>query len=87
MFDLNTVDLILAGVGSLTVLGVTEIVKRFLKAKGAGAIAVSLAVSAGFTAYYLIAQHLFSIVPFVGYTLLVFAVANGFFKATHTPTT
>jgi hypothetical protein len=48
--------------------------------------AISLVVSAGSTAYYLVTQHTFAAVPFIGYTLYVFCVANGIFKATHTPT-
>jgi len=44
-------------------------------------------VSAGFTAYYFIAvAPPFVLLTFVGYTLLVFALANGLFQATHTPT-
>lgn len=86
MFDTAIVDLILTGVGGLTVVGVTEIIKNFLKAKGVGAVLISLLVSAGFTAYYFLGVvQAFSILPFAGYTLLVFATANGIFKATHTP--
>ena len=86
MFDTATVQLILTGIGGLSVLGVTEIIKNFLKAKGLGAILISLAVSAGFTAYYFLAvAPPFALLPFAGYTLLVFATANGIFKATHTP--
>jgi hypothetical protein len=86
MLDLSVVNVIMAGALGLTVLGVTEIVKRFLKASGAVAYIVSLVVSAGATAYYLVSNHIFTVVLFIGYTLLVFATANGIFKATHTPT-
>jgi peptidoglycan/LPS O-acetylase OafA/YrhL len=86
MFDPAIVEIILGGVLGLTVLGVTEVIKKFLKASGAVAYLISLAVSAGATAYYLISQHIFALVPFIGYTLFTFAVANGIFKATHTPT-
>jgi len=86
MFDNSVVQLILTGVGGLTVVGVTQIVKDFLKLKGAGAVLLSLVVSAGFTAYYFIAiAPPFVLLQFAGYTLLVFATANGIFKATHTP--
>jgi hypothetical protein len=85
MFDPAIVDVILIGVGGLSVLGVTEIVKRFLKATGVGAILISLVVSASFTAYYLLSTGTFSVLSMVGYSLLVFASANGIFKATHTP--
>lgn len=83
MFDLAVVDLIMTGIGGLTVLGVTQIIKQFLKASGAGSIVISLVVSAGFTAYFLVTTAAFAVVPFVGYTLLVFATANGIFRATH----
>lgn len=86
MIDPSIVEVILGGVLGLTVLGVTEVIKKFLKAKGIAAMLISLAVSAGATAYYLISQNIFAIPLFIGYTLYVFAVANGIFKATHTPT-
>lgn len=86
MFDPNVVEVILAGALGLTVLGVTEVLKRFLKTKGATNYLVSLVVSAGATAYYLVSQAVFTVPHFIGYSLLTFAVANGIFKATHTPT-
>ena len=87
MFDLPTVEIILTGALGLTVLGVTEVLKRFLKTTGAVNYLVSLVVSAAATAYYLISLHIFAVVPFIGYSLLTFAVANGIFKSVHTPTT
>jgi hypothetical protein len=86
MFDPSIVEIILGGVLGLTVLGVTEVIKKFLKASGVAAYLISLAVSGAATAYYLISQHTFALLTFVGYTLYVFAVSNGIFKATHTPT-
>lgn len=86
MFDPAIVEIILGGVLGLTVLGVTEVIKKFLKASGAAAYLISLAVSGAATAYYLISQHTFALITFIGYTLYVFAVSNGIFKATHTPT-
>jgi hypothetical protein len=87
MFNLDTVGLIMAGFGGLTVLGVTQVVKSFLKATGVGAVLISFVISAGFTGYYfLVVAPPFVILPFAGYTLLVFATANGIFQATHTPT-
>jgi len=86
MFDPAIVEIILGGVLGLTVLGVTEVVKKFLKASGVAAYLISLAVSGAATAYYLISQHTFALITFIGYTLYVFAVSNGIFKATHTPT-
>lgn len=86
MFDSATIQLILTGIGGLTVVGVTEIIKDLLKATGFGAVLISLVVSAGFTAYYFMAvAPPFVLLSFAGYTLLVFATANGIFKATHTP--
>jgi hypothetical protein len=86
MFDPSIVELILAGALGLTVVGVTELIKRFLKVTGAAAYIVSLVVSAAGTAYYLIANHIWAVVPFIGYTALTFLSANGIFKALHTPT-
>ena len=86
MFDPAIVEIILGGVLGLTVLGVTEVIKKFLKASGAAAYLISLAVSGAATAYYLISQHTFALITFIGYTLYVFAVSNGIFKATHAPT-
>jgi len=86
MFDAGIVEVILGGVLGLTVLGVTEIIKKFLKASGVAAYLISLAVSGAATAYYLISQHTFALITFIGYTLYVFAVSNGIFKATHAPT-
>jgi len=91
MIDPAVVQAILGGVLGLTVLGVTEIVKKFLfkPPKVVPAVAgylISLLVSAAATAYYLISQHIFGVVLMLGYTLYVWAVANGIFKATHTPT-
>ena len=85
-FDPSVVQVIMAGALGLTVLGITEMLKKALKATGAGAYLISLAVSAGGTAYYLISNHIFTVVYFAGYTIFVFLTANGIFKATHTPT-
>jgi len=86
MLDPSIVEVILGGVLGLSVLGVTQIIKNFLKAKGIGAVLISLVVSGAATAYYLLSTSTFTPVLMVGYTLYVFAVANGVFKATHTPT-
>jgi hypothetical protein len=86
MFDLSTAELIMGGALGLTVLGLTEVVKKALKASGVAAYLISLAVSGAATAYYLLTAHIFTLVLFIGYTLYVFAVANGIFKSLHTPT-
>lgn len=85
MFDFSTVELIMAGALGLTVVGLTEMLKKFLKASGVAAYLISLAVSAAATAYYLVANHIFTILAMIGYTVLTFLVANGIFKAAHTP--
>ena len=90
MIDPEIVEVILGGVMGLTVLGVTEVVKKFfykppkVVPKFAGYI-ISLVVSAGATLYYLLSTHAFEPLTMVGYTIYVWAVANGIFKATHKP--
>ncbi len=90
MIDPTVVEVILGGALGLTVLGVTEVVKKFLfkppkpVPKAAGYF-ISFVVSALATVYYLVANHIFGIPLLIGYTLYVWAVANGIFKATHTP--
>ena len=85
-FDPAVIQIIMAGALGLTVLGVTEMIKRWLNAGGVVAYLVSFVISAGATAYYLITTHTFTIILFVGYSVFVFLTANGIFKATHTPT-
>lgn len=85
MFDPTVVETIMLGAMGLTVLGITEMLKKWLKATGVAAYAVSLVVSAAGTAYYLIQGHIFTIPSMIGYTLLVFLSANGIYKATHGP--
>jgi hypothetical protein len=86
MFDPAVVTIIMAGALGLTVLGVTEVVKKWLKATGIAAYLISLVVSAAGTAYYLITNSIFTIPSMLGYTILVFLSANGIYKATHGPT-
>lgn len=85
MFDNSIVLLILAGIGGVGVVGVTQIIKNALKATGVLAVIISLLVSAGFTLYYLVSTGTFTPILMIGYSLLVFASANGIFRATHTP--
>ena len=92
MIDPAVVEIIIGGFLGLTILGVTEVIKKFLwktpkPVPGWAGYVISLIVSAGFTAYYLLTVHTFGLVPMLGYTAYVWAVANGIFKATHTPTT
>ena len=86
-FDPSVVQIIMAGALGLTVLGVTQMVKVWLKASGLVAYLISFAVSGGATAYYLVTTHTFTVVLFIGYTVLVFLSANGIYKATAAPTT
>lgn len=81
MFDPAIVQIILAGVGGLTVLAITELIKRWLNASGLGAYLISLAVSAAATAYYLVSSNTFTVLAFIGYTAFVFVAANGIYKA------
>lgn len=81
MFDSATVELILLGVGGLTVVGITQMIKTWLKANGALAYVISGVVSAAATAYYLVKAGSFAWPVFVGYTVFVFLAANGIYKA------
>ena len=83
MFDPNVVETIMLGVMGLTVLGITEMLKKLFKANGAVAYLLSFIVSAGGTLYYLISQSIFTLPSFIGYTIIVFLSANGIYKATH----
>lgn len=90
MIDPAVAEIILGGFLGLTILGVTQILKNFLWKPPAvvpawGGYLISFGVSAGFVAYYLLTSHTFTWLLAGGYTLYVWAVANGIFKATHTP--
>ena len=85
--DFSVVTVIMTGALGLTVLGLTEMLKKALKAKGVVCYLISFVVSAGATAYYLVNQHIFTVLLFGGYTVATFLVANGIFKVAHTPTT
>lgn len=80
VFDPSIVDKILLGVAGLTVVGITEMIKRLLKVEGTLAYLISLAVSAAASAYFLISTASFAILPFIGYTVFVFLAANGIYK-------
>jgi len=86
MFDPTTVELILAGALGITVVGLTEMLKRWLKTSGVGSYLVSLAVSAAATAYYLVKTTGFTPLSFAGYTVFVFLAANGIYKAVKSTT-
>jgi len=80
VFTPATVELILLGIGGLTVVGITQMIKSWLKATGILAYAISGAVSAAATAYVLTKTGGFTIPAFVGYTIFVFLAANGIYK-------
>lgn len=78
--DLAKVEVILlTGIGGLGVSAITELVKRWFKAKGGAAYLISFAVSAVATAFYVM-QTGWNWMEFIIYTGLVFAAANGFYK-------
>lgn len=85
MFDPAIVEIIMAGALGLTVLGVTEMIKKWLKASGFVAYLISFIVSVGGTLYYLISNAIFTVPALIGYSILVFLSANGIYKATHGP--
>ena len=96
MIDPAIVEIIIGGFLGLTILGITQVIKNFLwnpkatppkVAPNWAGYVISLFVSGGFTAYYLLTTHAFGLVPMLGYTAYVWAVSNGIFKATHTPAT
>ncbi len=92
MFDSNIVKAIQElAVYGVTILAAAGIVKgalqRILKstANWIGYLS-SVLVSAGFTAFYLLSSHTFSVISFVGYTVLVCLTGNLIFKEVHTST-
>jgi hypothetical protein len=80
-YDPAVVQLILAGVAGLTVVGITQMIKGLLHATGVLVYIISAIVSAGATAYFLVQTAGFTVPAFVGYTIFVFLAANGIYKA------
>lgn len=62
------------------VTGITEMVKRLLKASGILAYVISLVVSALATAFVLYQSAQFTVLWFIIYTIIVFLEANGIYK-------
>jgi len=83
-FDPALVVTILA-FGGIGVTGLTEMLKRFLKAEDFWAYVISLVVSAGATAFILVQGSAFAILPFAIYTIIVFLEANGLYKIVAKP--
>lgn len=82
-YDQATVEMILAGFGGITVLGLTQLIKVWTKEKVSPYI-ISAAVSAVATAVFLVRTGGFTLIAFAGYAVFVFATANGIYKATKT---
>jgi len=85
--DQATVVAILAAFG-IGVLGITEVLKSILKvstwsdfARAAAGYVISLVVSAACTAYVLLTSSKWALGSFILYTIVVWAEANGIFKA------
>ena len=80
--DPAVVNSILAGgLLGFGVIAVTQILKTALHVNGAMVIGISLVVSAAATIIFLITGGGgFTILKFVGYTVVVWAVANGWYK-------
>ena len=71
--------------GGIGVTGITEMLKRLFKASGFWAYVISLAVSAGATAFILVQASAFALSPFLLYTIVVFLEANGIYKVVAKP--
>jgi hypothetical protein len=80
-FDPALIVTILA-VGGIGVAGLTEMIKRFLKAQGIFAYVISGVVSVGATAFVLFQGEIFSVLNLIIYAVIVFLEANGIYKFT-----
>ena len=92
MFDNSVVEIIKSlSIYGLTIVALTSFIKTaiqkvFKTASNWTGYVASVLASAGFTAYYLLSQHVFTIISFVGYTFLVCLTGNVLFKSVHTRT-
>jgi len=82
----QTVVLAILGVAGVGVTAITEMIKRWLKASGFAAYAISFAVSAAATVFVLVQGAIFSWGALVAYTVVVFLEANGLYKLIKKPT-
>jgi O-antigen ligase len=82
--DKTTVDAIMAVIGSGMVVAVVQWLKKQLGIDGGWkALLLTLIVSAGATAYVLLAVvQAFAWLPFLGYTVAVFGLASGLYTVT-----
>ena len=83
--DPKVIAAIMLGFGGVTVLGLTEMAKRLLKASGILAYVISAGVSLAATAFYFLTTGTFTWFNFALYSVLVFLEANGFYKAIAKP--
>lgn len=67
-------------VGGIGVAGLTEMIKRFLKAQGIFSYIISAIVSLGATAFVLLTGDIWSWLNFGIYSIIVFLQANGIYK-------
>ena len=81
----QTLVLAILGVAGVGVAGLTEMIKRFLKASGFAAYAVSFVVSAAATVFVLLQGAMFTWGALVVYTIIVFCEANGLYKLIKKP--
>jgi hypothetical protein len=79
-----TIIAAILGIFGIGVVGFTEMVKKLFNLAGVGAYIASAVISAAATAFVLASAHVFAIVPFLLYTLMVFLEANGIYKALKT---
>jgi hypothetical protein len=80
VIDVGQAELIfLAGVGGFSVMALVELAKRLLKTTGLGTRIVSVIVSAGAVAYYLVTTSHFDPLRFVIFTAVVALAANGIY--------
>jgi len=79
--DANIINAIMAVIGSGMVVAVTQWLKKQLGIDGGWkALLLTFIVSAGATAYVLLAVvHAFAWLPFIGYTVAVFGMASGLY--------
>jgi len=85
-FDLAVVmSIMTTGIAGISVAGLIEMIKRFLKWTDFKVYIIALGVSAGAVVAYLLALKMFDWTLFAGYTILVFGQASGLYKMVKKP--
>lgn len=69
-----------SGIGGLSVMALTELIKRLLKLTGVLSFVASVVVSIVASLFYLLSTAQFTILNLLIYSALVACVANGIFK-------